>query len=88
MTAIQKLAGNFTEAGIDDEVILMRLDTGELLSLTGTGAATWRLIDGKRDHHALVEALVEEFAADGAQVANDVRELLGQLKEARLVAEA
>jgi pyrroloquinoline quinone biosynthesis protein D len=87
MTAIRKLVQNFTEADIDDEIILMRLDNGELLSLDGTAAAVWRLIDGRRDQSALVEALAEEYIADRRKIADDVRELLAQLQEARLVAE-
>lgn len=87
MTVIRKLAGNFTEADIDDEIVIMRLDNGELLSLADTAAAVWRLIDGRRGEEALVEALAAEFAADKAQIADDVRDLLGELKEARLVAD-
>jgi pyrroloquinoline quinone biosynthesis protein D len=87
MTAIRKLVQNFTEADIDDEIILMRLDNGELLSLDGTAAAVWRLIDGRRDQSALVEALAEEYIAGRRKIADDVRELLAQLQEARLVAE-
>lgn len=88
MTAIRKLVQNFTEADIDDEIILMRLDNGELLSLADTAAATWRLIDGERDRQSLVDALAGEYAGDRTQIADDVRDLLVQLKEARLVAEA
>jgi hypothetical protein len=85
--AIHKLVGRFTEADIDDEVILMRLDNGELLSLADTAAAAWRLIDGARDRDALVTALGAEFDADEQLIARDVGELLHQLKEAGLVAE-
>jgi hypothetical protein len=87
MTAIRKLAANFTEAAIDDEIILMRLDNGELLSLAQAAAAVWRLIDGSRDRDALVAALGAEFDADEQLIARDVGELLQQLKEAGLVAE-
>jgi hypothetical protein len=85
--AIQKLVGRFTEADIDDEIILMRLDNGELLSLADTAAAAWRLIDGSRDQDELVAALGAEFDADEELIARDVGELLHQLKEAGLVAE-
>jgi hypothetical protein len=85
--AIQKLVGRFTEADIDDEIILMRLDNGELLSLADTAAAAWRLIDGSRDQDELVAALGAEFDADEQLIARDVGELLHQLKEAGLVAE-
>lgn len=88
MTAIRKLAGNFTEADIDDEVIIMRLDNGELLSLADTGAAIWRLIDGNRDRAALVEALKAEYAAGSQEIDQDVGDLLDQLEDSGLIAEA
>ncbi len=87
MTVLHKLTGNFTEAVVDDEIILMRLDNGELLSLTKTAAAIWRLIDGNRDRAALITALGAEFDADEQLIARDVGELLHKLKEAGLVAE-
>lgn len=87
MGAICKLSANFTEADIDDEIIIMRLDNGELLSLTDTAAAVWRLIDGQRNRAELVMALEAEFAGDGGEIARDVGDLLRQLKEAGLVAE-
>jgi hypothetical protein len=88
MTIIRKLTANFTEADVDDEIILMRLDNGELLSLTDTGAATWRLIDGRRDRRALVDALAAEYAADDGKIAREIGHLLRQLKEAGLIAES
>ena len=87
MTAIRKLAGRFTEADIDDEIILMRLDNGELLSLADSAAATWRLIDGERDRHSVIAALAAEYAPDDQQIAADVAELLHELMEAGLLAE-
>lgn len=86
MGALAKLVERFTETDIDDEIIVMRLDNGEFFALSGTAAATWRLIDGQRDRAALLAALACEFAADESQIAADVDELLGRLKESRLVA--
>jgi Coenzyme PQQ synthesis protein D (PqqD) len=88
MAAIHKLRGNFTEVDIDDEIVLMRLDNGELLSLADSAAAVWRLIDGERDRPGLVSALEAEFDARDRNMAADVDELLGQLKDAGLVEEA
>lgn len=87
MAAVQKLSDNFTEADIDDEIILMRLDNGELLSLADTGAATWRLIDGHRDRAALVAELAAQYSGDSRDIAQGVDQLLEQLTEAGLVAE-
>jgi len=81
MTQIVKNHELFTEAAIDDEIVVMRIDTGEFYELSGTAAATWRLIDDSRDRSALVQALAEEFAADEASIVADVDDFLRQLQE-------
>ena len=86
MTAIAKLTDRFTEAHIDDEIVVMRLDNGEFFSLAGTGAIIWRLIDGTRDRSALLEALAIEFDGDRANIASDVDEFLLRLRETGLLA--
>jgi len=85
MTALAKLVENFTETDIDDEIVVMRLDNGEFFALSGTAAAAWRLIDGRRDRAALLAALAAEFAAEERQIAVDLDELLGRLKESKLI---
>lgn len=88
MIAIIKEVGRFTEASIDDEIVIMRLDNGEFFSLSGTAAAIWRLIDGTRDQAALVRAVADEFAAEECQIAVDVDEFLVRLRETGLLAGA
>lgn len=88
MTAITKRFDRFTEASIDEEIVIMRLDNGEFFSLSGTAAAIWRLIDGTLDQPALVTAAAREFAADESEIARDVDEFLLQLKETGLLAGA
>lgn len=83
--AIAKLTDRFTETEIDDEIVVMQLDTGDFFSLTGTGTAIWRLIDGRRDRQALVAALCDEFGAVKDQVAADVDEFLAKLRGAGLL---
>jgi hypothetical protein len=86
MNRVIKLSERFTEAAIDDEIVIMRVDTGEFFSLTGTAATTWRLIDGQRGRDALIAALADEYSTDGAAIAADVDEFLAQLKETGLLA--
>ena len=78
----------FTETDIDEEIVIMRLSTGEFFSLSESGAEIWRLIDGQRDRRALIAALSEDYDADPVQIAADVDQLLLQLKEAELIAES
>ena len=85
MPPIIKNHERFTEAAIDDEIVVMRVDTGEFYEMSGTAAAAWRLIDGRRDRAALLAALAAEFAANGALITADVDEFLDQLRETGLV---
>lgn len=79
MTAIIKRSDSFTETAIDDEIVVMKLDTGDFFSITGTGCAIWGLIDGARDRAALVAALAAEFAAGEDEIAGDVDAFLARL---------
>ena len=87
MTAITKLAGNFVETDIDEEIVIMRLDNGDLLSLADTAATAWRLIDGRRDRAALEAALAAEYDADPQEIASDIGLWLQQMKDTGLIAE-
>lgn len=88
MTAITKQVDRFAETHIDDEIVVMRLDSGEFFSLAGTAAAIWRLIDGTRDRAALIEALAADYDNDESDIAADVDHFLAQLKEQGLLVAA
>jgi len=85
MTRVRKNIERFTEAAIDDEVVLMRIDTGEFYSLTGTGAEIWRLIDGERSEADVVKMLESSFNAPAAVIAKDVADLIRELAGMGLV---
>lgn len=85
MMPIRKLSGRFTEADIDDEIVIMRIDSGEFFGLSGTAAAAWRLIDGTRDRAALLSALAGEFGTAQNAIAADIDDLLARLRETGLL---
>ena len=86
MSALEKHSDRFTEADIDSEIVVMRLDTGEFFSLSGTSAEIWRLIDGSRDRRALIAALTAGFDADEERIAAEVDAFLVQLRDTGLLA--
>jgi hypothetical protein len=88
MTALIKLSNRFVEVDIDQEIVVMRLDNGEFFALAETGAAIWRLIDGRRDKAALIDALAADYAGGRAEIAADVDELLRQLRDLGLLDDA
>ena len=86
LTALTKRFDRFTEADIDSEIVVMRLDTGEFFSLSGTSAEIWRLIDGSRDRRALITALTADFDADEERIAANVDAFLMELRDTGLLA--
>lgn len=88
MNALAKQPDRFSETDVDEEIVVMRLDSGEFFSLAGTAAAAWRLIDGTRDRTSLVAALAEQYDGEEAVIAADVDDLLAELQEQGLIAAA
>ena len=83
--AIRKAEGRISETEIDDEIVVMSLDSGDFFSLTGPGQAIWQLIDGQRDRAALIAALAEIYDAPTLQLADDVDAFVTTLLDAKLL---
>ncbi len=82
---LRKVPGKLSETAIDDEIVVMSLDSGDFFSLTGTGRSAWLLIDGSRDRAALIAALATEYAADAALIAPEIEAFLDELGAAGLI---
>ncbi len=83
---LAKRPGAFNETAIEDEVVVMHLESGEFFSLTGSAAAIWKLIDGTRSRDAVLTVLAAQFAGeDEVRIAADLDDFLAQLRAAGLV---
>jgi hypothetical protein len=82
---LRKLPERFSETAIDDEIVVMQLDTGVFFSLSGTGRAIWLLLDGTRDRAALLAALAESYDQTADELAPEVDAFIAQLIEAGLI---
>jgi pyrroloquinoline quinone biosynthesis protein D len=87
MSAISRVEGGYSETEIDDETVVMNLNSGEFFSLTDTARAIWKLIDGRRDRAAVVAALAATFGVKPEEVAADLDPFLQSLAAAGLIAE-
>ena len=87
-TPLAKAEGAYTQTTIDDEVVVMSLDSGEFFSLTGTARAVWEHIDGRRDSAEIADLLAAEFALPVDRVRPDVAAFAQQLLAAGLVRRA
>lgn len=86
MKAIVKRIEGFAETELDGEIVVMKLDSGDFFSITGTGCVIWRLIDGTRDRDAVIGDLCESFAAPADEIAADLDAFLQTLSDEGLLA--
>ena len=79
------IPGSVSFTFVDEDAILLNMQTNQYYLLDEVGAQLWRLL---RDGKSLLESyhkLLEEYEVDPAQLEQDVLELLGKLKEQGLV---
>jgi hypothetical protein len=88
MAAIVKRTDRITETSTEDEIVVMRVDSGTFFSLSGTAAITWLLIDGTRDRDMIIRELAEKYAADETCIAADVDQFLSELRDSGLLGDA
>ena len=86
MSILAKDPTRFAETRIDDETVIMSLDSGDFFSLTGTAQSIWRLLDGTRDRAAILAELAAEYDAPEAEMASDLDSFLAGLRAAGLLA--
>ena len=85
MAAIRKCTENFIATVVDDEVLIVDLDGGELFSLSGTARAVWDAIDGQHDEAAIAEAMAMSHEGDPQTILADVQALIADLETSALV---
>jgi coenzyme PQQ biosynthesis protein PqqD len=66
---------------IEGEAVVVRQDAAELIVLNETGARVLQLMDGVRSVAAIIDTMVEEFAAERPDIERDVVAFIGELTE-------
>lgn len=82
---LTKIADRFVETAIDDETVVMDMDSAEFFSLNETAGAVWRAIDGARDRDAVIAAVAAEYGLEPGEIADDVDELIARMVQAGFV---
>src|SRR5438105_1156804 len=71
---------------IDDEVIIIHLETGAYYSLGGAGVEVWKLLDEGKPVSQIVHLVASKFSGSSADIEASVLDLLTQLEGEDLVA--
>ena len=82
---LTKASDRFSETTIDDETVVMSLDSGDFFSLSGTARTIWELLDGTRDRAALIATVAGRYGVAGESIAGEVDAFLTQLDQAGLI---
>lgn len=69
----------------DDSVVLLDVDGGTYFTLNEVGSRVWALCDGNHKVSQIVEILTEEYDAPPGEIESDVKELLAELADEKLV---
>ena len=70
---------------LNDELVLIHVDTGIYYTLNDVGGRVWQLCDGARTVQDIAAAVCLEFDADPAEVEADVAELVADLAKEQLL---
>ncbi len=70
---------------IDDEVIIINLETGTYYSLTGTGTDVWRGAESGAAKQHVIDAMAQHYATDRTTVETAVNALIAELVREEIV---
>jgi hypothetical protein len=74
-----------THEVIDDEAVIINLETGHYYSPQGTGADIWTLVTAEASVGAIVDHLTQSYACERSEIEPIVSSLIAQLQEERLI---
>lgn len=78
-TPIIKCPDRYIDTTIDDEIVLLDLESADFFSLSGTSISIWQLIDGSRTREDITAAVAAEYGVVAADIEAEVAEFLDQL---------
>jgi len=70
---------------IDDEVVMMNIQSGKYFGMDAVGSRIWQLIEEKIRVKDIIAELLEEYDVTEEQCRSDVLEFLNELYEQNLI---
>jgi len=85
LASVVKLTDNIISAPIDDEVVILSVDSGAYFGLDEIGSEIWRRLETPTRVDVLCDTLATKYHADRSTIEHDVLALLQSLIAERLV---
>nr|5V1U_A Chain A, TbiB1 [Thermobaculum terrenum ATCC BAA-798]5V1U_B Chain B, TbiB1 [Thermobaculum terrenum ATCC BAA-798]5V1U_C Chain C, TbiB1 [Thermobaculum terrenum ATCC BAA-798]5V1U_D Chain D, TbiB1 [Thermobaculum terrenum ATCC BAA-798]5V1V_A Chain A, TbiB1 [Thermobaculum terrenum ATCC BAA-798]5V1V_B Chain B, TbiB1 [Thermobaculum terrenum ATCC BAA-798] len=80
-----KISDAVVSAHIDDEVVLLHLQTGTYFGLDAVGSRIWSLLEEGKRPEEIVDAICAEYSVDRPTVERDLRDFLRALANKELL---
>jgi hypothetical protein len=80
-----KVSPNVVAQRVEDQIVVVNLETNRIFALNSTGARLWELLSEGHDESEIHAQLREEYAVEGNELRDEIEGLLAQLNAEALV---
>ena len=86
MTLVYHRTGSFDQEELDDELVVMEVESQAIVTLNPTGRLVWEMLDGAATCDEIQALIADAFPdVDGDSLKSDIQAVLDTLVAARLV---
>jgi len=85
MTNVLRIVDDVVWTDLDDEVVILKLDTGIYFGLNRVGARIWTLIATGRRREEILQSIATQYNVSRDQVERDFDELISDLSNEGLI---
>lgn len=85
MQRASRVSDSVVAAELDNEMVLLNVETGVYFGLDEVGTTIWSLITDGLDEQEIVERIVADYDVEPARVSDDVRGFIEQLEHKGLL---
>lgn len=85
MTNVLRVVDDVVWTDLDDEVVILKLDTGIYFGLNQVGARIWTLIAAGRRREEILQSLATQYNVSRDQIERDFDELISDLSNEGLI---
>ncbi|UCE89722.1 MAG: PqqD family protein [Pseudomonadota bacterium] len=76
---------NITSQTVDDEALLLDVETNQIHQLNPTACFIWSQCDGSTSVEQIADIVVERFEVERSAAINDIERILQQLDDLKLI---
>lgn len=86
VSQVWKRNENWVGSQIEDNFVMVNIDTGKYVSLNSSADAVWQALEQPRTQAEIESALLADYAVDAATCTQSISGLLEQMHELQLAA--